>query len=243
MLRSVNELLGLSISAQDGDGGTLHDVYFDDVFWKIHYLIVDTGTWFSENRVLISPGMAGKPFSGFEKNLPVNLTVQQVKNSPKHDQAKPVSLQLTRNLVDYYRMQWQMLSGGMTQHSVPDFSDFAAARMVDKRIRHNRQNVEENHHLRSLREIRQYLIVAQNEIVGQFDDLIVNDELWHFSHLVSSPNSILPIGDKKTIATGRIKSLEWESAKIVLDISPEAFRELPPYDETRVRKNPVEAQQ
>jgi len=45
MLRSVKDLKGHDIKANDGDIGRVHDFYLDDEAWAIRYLIVDTGRW------------------------------------------------------------------------------------------------------------------------------------------------------------------------------------------------------
>ena len=55
MLRSMKDLEGYEIRATDGPIGHVEDFYFDDAAWVIRYLVVDTGTWLSGRKVLISP--------------------------------------------------------------------------------------------------------------------------------------------------------------------------------------------
>jgi uncharacterized protein YrrD len=59
MLHSVRELKKYTIGATDGMIGDITDFYFDDEAWIIRYLEVDTGTWLSGRRVLISPFSIG----------------------------------------------------------------------------------------------------------------------------------------------------------------------------------------
>ncbi|HSY27923.1 MAG TPA: PRC-barrel domain-containing protein, partial [Burkholderiaceae bacterium] len=92
MLRSMNDLKDYTIHATDGNIGHVKDFYFDDKRWVIRYLIVDTGSWLSSRKVLISPIAIGKP-NWRERMLPVSITKEQVKNSPDIDTAKPVSRQ------------------------------------------------------------------------------------------------------------------------------------------------------
>jgi sporulation protein YlmC with PRC-barrel domain len=54
-LRSTQEVTGYDIHATDGDIGEVEDFIIDDVSWKIHFLIVETGNWFSGKKVIISP--------------------------------------------------------------------------------------------------------------------------------------------------------------------------------------------
>ena len=47
--------------ATDGAIGHVKDFYFDDEAWVIRYLVVDTGSWLSSRKVLISPIAIGHP--------------------------------------------------------------------------------------------------------------------------------------------------------------------------------------
>jgi len=44
MLRSINDLRGLTIRATDGEIGSVDQFFFDDERWSIRYLVVNTGT-------------------------------------------------------------------------------------------------------------------------------------------------------------------------------------------------------
>ena len=73
MLRSMNDLESYAIRATDGDLGHVKDFYFDDQAWVIRYLVVDTGNWLSNRKVLISAVAVERPdWAG--KVLPVSIT-------------------------------------------------------------------------------------------------------------------------------------------------------------------------
>jgi len=55
MLRRINNLKDYAIHATDGDIGHVNDFYFDDEQWAVRYLIVQTGNWLINRKVLISP--------------------------------------------------------------------------------------------------------------------------------------------------------------------------------------------
>lgn len=59
MLRSMNDLKGYQIQATDGTIGHVKDFYFDDEWWTVRYLVVETGNWFNNRKVLISPFAIG----------------------------------------------------------------------------------------------------------------------------------------------------------------------------------------
>ena len=54
MLRSLQELLGYELMAQDGEIGKVYDFFISDKDWAIRYLVVDTGLWIFGRKVLIS---------------------------------------------------------------------------------------------------------------------------------------------------------------------------------------------
>ncbi|MCX6366996.1 MAG: hypothetical protein NTX57_09845 [Armatimonadetes bacterium] len=55
MLVEVKKLHGLTIHALDGEVGKVDKFLFEDEFWIIRYLIVNTGNWLLDHKVLISP--------------------------------------------------------------------------------------------------------------------------------------------------------------------------------------------
>jgi hypothetical protein len=55
MLRSLKELERYKVNATDGHIGSVVDFLLDDQRWTVRYLVVETGSFFSERRVLITP--------------------------------------------------------------------------------------------------------------------------------------------------------------------------------------------
>ena len=101
MLRNVKDLRGYAIRATDGVIGRVDDFYFDDEGWAIRYLVVDTGSWLSGRKVLISPIAVGSP-DWTTQVLPVSLTRTQVEHSPDIDTRRPVSRQHEAEYFGYY---------------------------------------------------------------------------------------------------------------------------------------------
>jgi hypothetical protein len=77
MLRSMTDLENCAIGASDGPIGQVKDFCFDDDAWVIRYLVVDTGSWLSGRKVLISPISIRHP-KWAEHLLPVTLSRAQV---------------------------------------------------------------------------------------------------------------------------------------------------------------------
>ncbi|WJH38817.1 PRC-barrel domain-containing protein (plasmid) [Aliirhizobium terrae] len=55
MRLEATDLLGSSIRAADGDAGTVSDILFDDQSLAIRWVVVRTGSWLSEEQVLVRP--------------------------------------------------------------------------------------------------------------------------------------------------------------------------------------------
>jgi sporulation protein YlmC with PRC-barrel domain len=89
LIRSAIDLQGYAIHATDGDIGKVYDLYFDDDTLTIRYLVVQTGTWLSDRRVLISVHQADWQ----NRRMLMSLTQDQVRHSPDIDTAKPISRQ------------------------------------------------------------------------------------------------------------------------------------------------------
>jgi len=100
MLRSLKKLFGNKILATDGQIGRVHDFYFDDQEWTVRYMVADTGGWLKGRLVLISPAALGEADWGAE-SFPVNLTRQQIGESPGIEEDLPVSRQQEIELQRY----------------------------------------------------------------------------------------------------------------------------------------------
>src|SRR6266496_3886616 len=92
MVRSLRQLYGKKLGASDGDIGHVKDFYINDQQWAIRYVVADTGSWLTGRLVLISPHAFGNLHQDADCLL-VNLTRQQIENSPAIESHKPVSLQ------------------------------------------------------------------------------------------------------------------------------------------------------
>ena len=89
MLLSIKNLSKYKIEATDGNIGHVHSFLFDDQSWAVRYLVVDTGNWLPDRKVLIPPSALGEP-AGRVEAFPVKLTREQIKGSPDIDTDKPV---------------------------------------------------------------------------------------------------------------------------------------------------------
>lgn len=93
-LRSVKQMHDSRINATDDQIGHVKEAYFDDDVWTIRYLAVDTGTWLTGRKVLISPYSIRTPLT--EGKL-IEVTL-----SRDIDPHKPGSRQHEQDYLDAY---------------------------------------------------------------------------------------------------------------------------------------------
>lgn len=89
-LQSVFSLIGFKLQAIDGEIGHLDDVLIDDLEWKIRYLVIDTGTWFSGKKVLVSPLWDGRVDDN-SHILKIDVSMEKIKSAPPFDYSIPLT--------------------------------------------------------------------------------------------------------------------------------------------------------
>jgi hypothetical protein len=220
MQLNINSLLGFSLSATDGEVGKIEETYFDDRNWAIRYLVVKTGQWLSGRKVLISP-LAFDRSKWKGGTFPVNLTKKQILNSPDVDTGRPLSLQHTKSLNEYYR--WQpFIDNGFYAPVHCDQPDLTEKPSVNS-------SSADNIHLRSTRDTRGFRIYAKDGEVGFVSGFIVEDESWKIIYLLVVAKSIF--GDQKIlISVHDIMKIKWNESKIYLDISVKAVEQCRTFD-------------
>lgn len=100
-LRSMREVIGYGIDANDGEIGDVDDFIVDDEEWEVRYLVVDTGALLPGRRVLISPDWTDWIHHD-EGEVMVDLTREAIKNSPEYNPEDPVNRAYEDTLYDYY---------------------------------------------------------------------------------------------------------------------------------------------
>ncbi len=82
-LRSMNEVTGYHIQATDGTIGHVAGFIIDENTWTIRYMIVDTGNWWVEHQVLISPQWIDR-ISWDESKVFLAMSRDTIKQAPEY---------------------------------------------------------------------------------------------------------------------------------------------------------------
>lgn len=69
MLIKATDTTGYDVQASDGTLGKVVDLLFDDARWTVRWLVVETGNWWADHRVLI-PALALALFRHIGMHLP-----------------------------------------------------------------------------------------------------------------------------------------------------------------------------
>ena len=105
MLRSIKDLISYPIDAVDGKVGKVEDALFDDRYWRLRYVVADTGTWLPGKKVLLSPAHLKALETGWVGNsFPTDLSKSQIEDSPDLKTDAPVLHQYEEEYAKYYQL-------------------------------------------------------------------------------------------------------------------------------------------
>jgi len=100
-VRSMYEVAGYRIRAEDGQIGHVEDFIVDDEAWAIRYLVVDTRNWLPGGKVILAPDWFGR-FDWHESKAYTALSKAAVKEAPGYNPSQPVNRDYEGRLHDYY---------------------------------------------------------------------------------------------------------------------------------------------
>jgi len=227
MLRSLKDLEHYTVSATDGDLGSVTNFLLDDERWTVRYLVVETGGFFTGRRVLISPAFFQRA-EWATRRFHLALTRDKIKNSPSIDVDKSVSRQHESEYYGYYGYPyywgytglWGM--GGSPGLLAPYKID--AAPSPAPRVAR-----DGDAHLRSIREVIGYDIQGSDGSIGRVADFIVDDETWEVRYLVLD-TSHWWLGKTVLVAPHWASRVSWDERKVFVDLSRQSIKDSPRWD-------------
>jgi sporulation protein YlmC with PRC-barrel domain len=235
MRHNINSIIGYRMEGTDGEIGKVKEFYFDDKTWKIRYLIIKTGNRLTGRKALISPQALLVP-DWEEEVFPINLTKEQIKNSPDIDTDKPVSRQQELELYGHYLWQpyWgsDFYAGGSIWNNT--YQNPVIDEKIVKEVGSKNKQSNEYPHLRSTQSISGYHIHANDGDIGHLKDFIIDDQTWLITDLVIDTHNRLG-GKKVLIPIRHIKEIQWDNFKIITDISKAFIKDCPLFNESEYK--------
>ena len=83
--------------------------------------------------------------------------------------------------------------------------------------------------LRSIKELHNYVLHAEDGEIGHVDDFILEDDVWAIRYMIVDTRNWLP-GRKVLVSPGWITSIDWPGSKVSVSLTVEAIKEGPEYD-------------
>jgi hypothetical protein len=229
MLRSARKTKSHVLSAKDGRIGHVREFYFDDHHWTIRYLVAQAGNWLTGRMVLLSPHTLGRPDDA-EKTIPVDLTREQIRNSPSPETDQPLS---RRFEMDYYRYfgwpyywvgphLWGPSPYPVLPATLPEGIDTPSTAG-------GREPPRGDPHLRSTDEITGYHVHARDGEIGHVEDFLFDDNDWSIRFMVMDTRNLWG-GKWVLVPPAWITGFRWEDRKLEVDTIREDLRNAPAYD-------------
>lgn len=223
MLKAANEVLGYKIAARDGEIGKAYDFFFDYRSWTVRYLVVDTGAWLSDRRVLLVPQALGH--SDWERRtFSVDLTRAQVSESPQIDTDQPLTRWHEEQLHTYYAWAPYWGSSFMAGYMQP------AQIVVPEPVPPSEAaEPPPDNGLRSVRDTTGYHVAAADGDIGHVEDLIIDEEGWRIRYVVVDTRNWLP-GRKVLVDPRWVRDIDWATRSAGTDLTRDQVRKSPPFD-------------
>ncbi len=217
MLQDIKQIYGKGLRASDGEIGHVHDFYFDDKTWTVRYVVADTGSWLEGRQVLLSPHAFGS-LSQVEDLLAVNLTRQQIEDSPSIESYKPVSRQYEEEYYRHYGWPayweggnlWGMNAFpilGMPAESLPGTpvgSSSRLPRLTDT-------------HLRSTLNVSGYRLEASDGKIGHVSNFMMDTRSWAITRLVIKTGWLA--GREVEIPTSKVSRISYDESTVFVNLT------------------------
>lgn len=240
MLRNIAEMHRFDVVGIDGEIGRVRDFCFDDQDWAIRFLVVDTGAWLGNRRVLLSP-MAFGELDWRGRSLAVSVTREHVRSSPDVDTRKPVSRPHELKHYSYYGYPHYWGGSGLWGDGMQPAKMLGVYGGRDSATQHQKEMafvVEQAHlhrqrgddpHLRSCDAIIRYHVRAIDGGIGHVEGLIVDDQTWALRYFVVNTSDWW-LGHQVLVAPQWIADISWLEATVSVDLSRQAVKHAPAYD-------------
>ena len=226
MLRT-KDFTGSKLFATDGEVGSCADFLFDDETWKLRYLVANTGTWLTKQKVLILPKSLNWP-DPEDRGLPVALSKEEVQAAPSLHSDAPVSQQ--------YEMTWY------GHHGLPSY--WTELRSQDAYLQAQamevaQESIDYDESLRSFNEMCGYEVAdfsPQNhgEVLGYVDDFILNEATWTVQYAVVETAKGWSANRKVLVAPDWLMNVGWAEKKLYIDLSGKEIADCPSFNPIRI---------
>jgi uncharacterized protein YrrD len=230
VLQNIQQLYGKKLGATDGDIGHVRDFYFDDKTWAIRYMVVDTASWLLGRQVLLTPhAFVNRALGRSDADtdaLRVNLTRQQIEDSPSIYSHRPVSRQQEEEYFRYYRWPTYWQDGGTL-----GLASFPVVTPPPEARSHHGHNQREDLHLRSTKTVAGYHLHATEGQIGTVSGFIVDGKNWTICEVVVE-TGYWYAGKMIRVLSKNIDRISYDDSTVFVNITMDDIRQTTKNDVT-----------
>jgi hypothetical protein len=219
-MKAARTLEACTLLAVDGAVGTIEQFYFDAQLWTIRYLVVSSGNLQAGWRLLVSPVAIGDVRAG-DKQIDIELTCGQIRNSPAVDTHKSLTRGFEARYYDYYGWPAYWKTGASCGSPQPCRAIFGTRRAGN--------DVTARPGLRVTTEIKALVVKARDGFIGQVVDFIIDSRYWMIRYLD------IEMRDKwqrkhVLVHPGWIEDIDWAVGIAEVALTCDAVRQAPEFD-------------
>lgn len=229
LLQTAHKLQRYSLLAVDGEIGGVENLYFDDTTWAVRYLAVSVGGWPAGKHVLISPVAIGE-VDEEQGTINIELTRNQIVNSPPISADRPITRQYEKGYYQYYDWTPYWKSGPFASRSTSE-APIASSLIPDA----------EDTHLNSTAEVNGYAIAALDGEIGRVDGIVIDAQYWVIRYLEIDTHRWWP-GKHVLINPAWVKNVNWAERVVSVDLTCDAIRRAPGFNPSKVIGRDYEVQ-
>ncbi|MBK1878665.1 PRC-barrel domain-containing protein [Pelagicoccus mobilis] len=239
MLRSIKDLFGYPVMANDGKAGKVKDLLFGDRHWRMRYLDVETRRglhlnlrYLSETeddktivtRRLVKAEDLEAPSCGVDRRIiPTTLSKDEVGACEGFGSHLPAE--------EMYEMEFRRFFRHAIYDERPLFGSFGYAGYLPSvsAYDHSEEEIREHldkmgkiagEHLHSAKAVIGYHVVGQDENLGIIGDLILDVDEWKIAYLVLDTRHGIP-SRKYLVDMEQVLTLDWSSSSVEVKLTLE----------------------
>jgi hypothetical protein len=206
--------------------GSILDMYFDDLFWRIQYLLIKANTEKNEKAILIPHVALGLPDN---KTLTIPIIIDPKKEEYINDHKFNKSADEIKNTTPAKIIEMSLKQLNLPSSSAKDMKNLITTLLLEE---HNVTPPMASH-LRSRNDVLGYNIQAKNgELIGHVDDFILETDSWKLRYILIDTRNWLTGGKKILMSPNWIEKIRWSNNLVSIDLKKESIAQSPAYDPT-----------
>lgn len=229
------DLHNFKIKASDGDIGEVFDFYFHQRFYHVRYFVINTTSFLKRHLVLISP-ISIKKVDIQNKIIEVDLTKDQIQNSPVYDSETTISDFFETKYSHYYG--WPSFWYGNPQPWVlnPFGINWPIIDTENMKKSKPQPDVHKRPQIRSANEIGDYSIKGNDDRFGHIQGHLINIKTFAIEYFIIDTINFFPSKLILMKPEWSVK-ISWKKKEVEFPFSKKLIKDAPSYSFNRLSQN------